>query len=68
MQIYSYGIKMSEQTLKFDEIVVNRKDFQASKEPIALNLVESSKYLFMKSLNKVKMVLNILVAIYTLMM
>ena len=59
---------MSEQTLKFDEIVVNRKDFQASKEPIALNLVESSKYLFMKSLNKVKMVLNILVAIYTLMM
>ena len=30
---------MSEQTLKFDEIVVNKKDFHASKEPIALNLV-----------------------------
>ena len=36
---------MSEQTLKFDEIVVNKKDFHASKEPIALDLAESSRIL-----------------------
>ena len=34
---------MSEQTLKFGENVVNKKDFHASKQPIALNLVYSSK-------------------------
>ena len=36
---------MSEQTLKFDENVVNKKDFHASKQAIALNLVDSSKIL-----------------------
>ena len=36
---------MSKQTLKFDEIVVNKKDFHASKEGIALDLVESSRIL-----------------------
>ena len=36
---------MSEQTLKFDEIVINKKDFHASKEGIALDLVESSRIL-----------------------
>ena len=36
---------MSEQTLKFDEIVVNKKDFHASKKGIALDLVESSRIL-----------------------
>ena len=36
---------MSEQTLKFDENVVDKKDFHASKEAIALDLVESSKIL-----------------------
>ena len=45
MQIYFYSIKNSEQTLKFDRIVVNKKDFHASKEAIALDLVESSKIL-----------------------
>ena len=34
---------MSEQTLKFYENVVNKKYFHASKEEIALNLVDSSK-------------------------
>ena len=33
---------MSEQTLKFDHILVNNKDFHASKEVIGLDLVESS--------------------------
>ena len=36
---------MSELTLKFDHIVVNKKDFHAPKEGIALDLVESSKIL-----------------------
>ena len=37
---------MSEQTLKFDNIVVNKSDFHASKEAITLDLVESSKIHF----------------------
>ena len=36
---------MSEETLKFDEIVVIIKDFHVSKEAIALDLVESSRIL-----------------------
>ena len=43
MQIYFLHIKISEQTWKFDEIVVNRKD--ASKQGIALDVVESSRIL-----------------------
>ena len=34
---------MSEQTLKFGDIVVNKKTFHASKQAIALNLVDASK-------------------------
>ena len=34
---------MSKQTLKFGENVVNKKDFHASKQLIALNSVESGK-------------------------
>ena len=34
---------MSEQTLKFGDIVVNKKEFQASKQAIALNLVDINK-------------------------
>ena len=30
---------MSENTLKFDNIVVNKKEFHKSKQPISLNLV-----------------------------
>ena len=36
---------MSEQTLKFDENVSNKKDFHASKEAVALDSVESSRIL-----------------------
>ena len=36
---------MSKQTLKIGENVVNKKDFHASKQAIALNSVESSKIL-----------------------
>ena len=34
---------MSEKTLKFDNIVVNKKEFHASQQPIDLNLVEINK-------------------------
>ena len=36
---------MSEQTLKFGDIVVNKKDFHASKQAIALNSVKTGKIL-----------------------
>ena len=34
---------MSEQALKFDNVVVNKKEFNVSKQAVALNLVESYK-------------------------
>ena len=34
---------MSEETLKFGDIVVNEKEFHASKQAIALNLVSTNK-------------------------
>ena len=43
MQVYFYCIKMSEQTLKFGDIAVNKKEFHASKQAIALNLVNTNK-------------------------
>ena len=45
MQIWFYIIKMSEQTLKFDYIIINKKDFHSSKQAIVSDLVESSKIL-----------------------
>ena len=43
MLIYFYSIKMSEQTLKFGDTVVNEKEFYASKQATALNLVDTKK-------------------------
>ena len=57
---------MSEQTLKFGDTVVNKKEFHASKQAIALNLVKNGKILI--NLNTVMMVLNIVLAIYIMMM
>ena len=34
---------MSEQTLKFGDIVVNKREFHASKQAIAVTLVDTSK-------------------------
>ena len=34
---------MSKQTLKFGNAVVNKKEFHASKQAIALNLVDTNK-------------------------
>ena len=36
---------MSEQTLKFDNVVVNKKEFHGSQQAIALNLVDTNKIL-----------------------
>ena len=68
MQIYFYNIEMSEQTLKFGEIVVNKKEFHASKQAIALSLVKSSKIVVLTNLNTVMTVLNALLVISTMMM
>ena len=38
-----YCIKMSEHTLKCGDIVVNKREFHASKQPVALNLVNTNK-------------------------
>ena len=38
-----YSKKMSEQTLKFGDIVVNKKEFRASKQAIALTLVDTNE-------------------------
>ena len=34
---------MSEQTLKFNDVIVNKKGFHASKQAIALSLVDADK-------------------------
>ena len=40
---FLYSKKVSEQTLKFGDIVVNTKEFHASKQAIPLNLVDANK-------------------------
>ena len=40
-----YSIKTGENTLKFDDIVVNKREFHASKEPIALDIVNINQIL-----------------------
>ena len=35
--------KMSEQTLNFGDVAVNKKEFHASKQEIALNLIDTDK-------------------------
>ena len=47
---------MSEKTLKFDNIIVNKKKFHKSKQPIDLELVNVD----LLNLNIMMMVLNIL--------
>ena len=37
------SVKMNEQTIKFGDIVVNKREFHASKQAIALNLVNTNK-------------------------
>ena len=41
--LYFHSIKISEQVLKFGDILVNKGEFHASKQAIALNLVNTKK-------------------------
>ena len=43
--IFLFSIKISKKTLKFDNVEVNKKQFHASKQPIALNLVHGNQIL-----------------------
>ena len=52
---------MSEKTLKFGDVEIIKKKFNASNKPIALNLVDIDK--IVTNLNIVIKVLNILLAI-----
>ena len=58
---------MSEQTLKFGDIVVNKKEFHASKQAIASNSVKTGKIIVSYKFNTMMLVLNILLAIYMMM-
>ena len=53
---------MSRKTLKFDNIVVNKKEFYVSKQQIDLNLVEINKIVILTNLSIAMMVSNILLA------
>ena len=59
---------MSEQILKFGDIVVNKKEFHASKQAIALNLVNTNTIVVYDKFNTVMMVLNVFLTIYKIMM
>ena len=54
---------MSEKALKFDNIVVNKKEFHKSKQPIDSNLVKVDQILISDKFKHILMlVLNILLA------
>ena len=56
-------IRMSEKALKLDNIVVNKKEFHKSKQPIDLNLVKVDQILISDKFKHILMlVLNILLA------
>ena len=55
---------MSEKTLKFGDIVVNKKEFHSFKQAIALNLVDTDKIVIPDT---VIMVVNTLLAIWMML-
>ena len=59
---------MSEQTLKFGDIVFNKKEFHASKQAIALNLVNTNKIVVFDKFKHSDDGLNVLLPIYMMMM
>ena len=38
---FLYNTKMSEKTLKFGNVIVNKKEFHTSKQAVVLNLVDT---------------------------
>ena len=59
---------MSEKTLKFGDIVINKREFHASKQAIALNLVNTNKIVVSDKFKHSDDGLSILLAIYMMMM
>ena len=57
------SIKMSEKTLKFNNIRVNKLEFHKSKQSIDLKSVNGIKQLYLTNLSIVTMALNILLVI-----
>ena len=54
---------MSEKTLKFNNIILNKKKFHRSKEPIDLLSVDLDQIVYLINLNIIKKVLIILLVI-----
>ena len=54
---------MSEKTLKFNNIILNKKKFHKSKEPIDLLSVDLDQIVYLINLNIIKKVLIILLVI-----
>ena len=44
---------MSEKTLKFGNVIVNKKEFHASKQTITLNLVDTDKIIVSDKLKRI---------------
>ena len=59
---------MSKQTLKFGDIVFNKKEFYTSKQAVALNLVNTNKIVVSYRVKHNYDGLNILLVIYIMMM
>ena len=54
---------MSEKTLKFNNIILNKKTFHRSKEPIELFSVNADQMLYLTNLNIITKSLSILLVI-----
>ena len=57
---------MSEQTLKFGNVVINKKQFHASKQAIALNLVDINKIYILLAMYMMMILLLNLCVLYHL--
>ena len=63
MIFFVHSIIMSEKTLKFNNIKINKKEFHKSKQAIDLDSVTTDKIVYLTNLNIVKKVINTLLVI-----
>ena len=66
--LFLYIIKKSEKTSKFGDAKVNKKEFHASKEPIALYLLDINQIINLTNVKVAIKVLNILLAMKTVIL
>ena len=59
---------MSEKTLKSGDVEVNKKEFHASKQPIALNLVHENKIVTSDKFKHTKMILSDPYALFVILL